>query len=187
MSTEPSCQTCSDGSDFQYGYFEARMRWDPVRGNGPAFWLFSTRHAMNPNWPSVNLYCALHSLPVAQCYSGELDVSEAYGGDPTVFTGTLHRNSCNCYGVNDSQTANSWQDMGHDMSGWHVVAAKWTPTLISWYVDGQLVMSDPPYDSTAQPMHLLLYNWNTDWEASNTPNTQPSEDAQFDWVRVWQQ
>jgi len=77
--------------------------------------------------------------------------------------------------------------MGFDMSSWHVVAAKWTPSTITWYVDGNPVMSDPVYDSTNQPQHLILYNWNTDWEPSNWPNSAPVEDARFDWVRVWQQ
>ena len=35
------------------------MQWDTVRGNGPAFWLLSTRHAtVGDAWPNVNPYCA---------------------------------------------------------------------------------------------------------------------------------
>jgi hypothetical protein len=184
MSTEPCGQ--ANPHSYQYGYFEARMKYDAVKGNGPAFWLFSTRHATNPNWPSVNSYCSTHGLPVAQCYSAELDVFEGYGGNPDVFTGTLHRNSCGCYGVADTQTSNNWQPMGFDMSQWHTVAARWTATQITWYVDGVAVMSDPPYDSTPQPMHVLLYNWDTPWQGSNTPNSAAVEDVQVDWVRVWQ-
>lgn len=46
-----------------------------------------------------------------------------------------------------------------------------------------------PFDSTQQPMHLLLYNWNTGWEDENVPNasTEAELDAFVDWVRVWQQ
>ena len=46
-----------------------------------------------------------------------------------------------------------------------------------------------PFDSTPQPMHLLLYNWNTPWETENMPSstTEPELDAFVDWVRVWQQ
>jgi beta-glucanase (GH16 family) len=165
-------------------YAETRMSWDPIQGNGPAFWLFSSRHATNPSWPNVNPYCAQHSLPVAQCWSAEIDIDESYGGDPNVFTGTIHRNSSGDYGRSDQQNGNNWQDMGHEMYGWHTVAALWTATAITWYVDGAQVMSAPVYDSTPQPQHLILYNWNTDWEPSNTPNLGVSEDAHFDWVRV---
>jgi hypothetical protein len=50
-------------------------------------------------------------------------------------------------------------------------------------------MTDPVYDSTNQPMHLLFYNWNTDWEAGNDtgPSTPDTLDTQVDWIRVWQQ
>lgn len=187
MSTEPCGQ--ANPKSFQYGYFEARMKWDGAVGNGPGWWLFSTRHATNPAWPSVNPYCASNGLPTAQCWSAELDVFEGYGSHTDVYTGTLHRNSCGCYGVSDRQTGNSWQPMGFDMTQWHVLAAKWTPTQISWYVDGNLVMNDPPYDSTPQPMHMLLYNWTTDWQDDNQvgPSTPNTLDTQVDWVRVWQQ
>jgi beta-glucanase (GH16 family) len=119
-----------------------------------------------------------------------LDVFEGYGNHLDVFTGTLHRNSCNCYGVSDTQTANNWQPRpaGTNMSDWHVYAVKWTTTGVSWYLDGNLVMSAPVYDTTNQPMHLLFYNWATPWESGNgtgssTPNTI---DTEVDWVRVWQ-
>ena len=52
---------------FTFGYFEARMRWTKGDGSWPAFWLLSYRHSINPNWPSVNAYCAQNGLPTAQC------------------------------------------------------------------------------------------------------------------------
>ena len=55
MTTEPCGQP--NPKSFQYGYFEARMRYETVQGNGPAFWLFSTRHATNTAWPHVNPAC----------------------------------------------------------------------------------------------------------------------------------
>ena len=58
-----------------------------------------------------------------------------------------------------------------------------------YYIDGVAQGSVAPFDSTAQPMHLLLYNWNTGWEDENMP-TSASEnelDVFVDWVRVWQQ
>ena len=70
-----------------------------------------------------------------------------------------------------------------------VQLALWTPTSISYYIDGVLQGSVTPFDSTAQPMHLLLYNWNTDWEDENLPTSSTPDvlDVVVDWVRVWQQ
>ena len=172
------------------------MRHETVQGNGPAFWLFSTRHATNPAWPSINPLCAPGGqYPKVACLSAELDVFEGfgrifYGGSRTddFFSGTLHRNSSGHYGeANQSRFAQ--RGTGLEMEDWHVYAARWTPNEIRFYIDGQLQGSVAPFDSTQQPMHLLLYNWNTDWEDENMPDasTEPELDVFVDWVRVWQQ
>ena len=189
ISSEPCGQAAP--KSFTYGYFEARMRWTGVPGSGPAFWLLSTRHATNRAWPDINPYCAKHGLPAARCYSSELDVFEGYGNHRGVFTGTIHRNSCNCYGVDDEQNPNSWQPRGSHTNlaaRWHVYAAKWTAKRVFWYLDGRLIMSTAPYDALNQPMHLLFYNWNTDWEPGNDvgPSTPRELQTEVDWMRVWQ-
>ena len=186
LTTEPCGQ--ANPQSFQYGYFEAKMKHETAQGNGPAFWLFSTAHATNPNWPNPK-------CPNPLCLSAELDVFEGfgtinYGGSRTddFFSGTIHRNSCDCYGV--SNTSRFVQHgTGLDMSQYHIYAARWTPTTVYFYIDGHLEGSLASFDSFAQPMHLLLYNWTTGWESENVPNasTQPELDVFVDWVRVWQQ
>jgi beta-glucanase (GH16 family) len=193
MTTEPCGQ--ANPKSFQYGYFEARMKYETVQGNGPAFWLFSTRHATNPAWPNVNPVCAQNGLPKAECLSAEMDVFEGfgrinYGGARTddFFSGTLHRNSCGCYGeANQSRFVQ--KGTGLDLSQYHTYAVKWTASQITYYIDGVAQGSVAPFDSTGQPMHLLLYNWTTGWEDENVPNssTEPELDVFVDWVRVWQQ
>jgi hypothetical protein len=180
VSSEPCGQ--ANPKSFRQGYFEARLRWTGVRGSGPAFWLFSTAHATNPNWPQP-------ACPQPTCLSAEIDVFEGYGNHLDVFTGTIHRNSCNCYGEPSRMNSNNWQPQpGMNLSGWHVYGARWTSTSVTWYLDGRLIMSAPVYDSTDQPMHLLFYNWRTPWEAGNgTSVTTPAElRTEVDWVRVWQ-
>jgi Glycosyl hydrolases family 16 len=197
VSTEPCGQ--ANPESFQYGYMEARMRYDTVRGNGPAFWLLSTRHATNPNFDKPepydpNPYCQ-QRLPVAECWASELDVFEGfgnieYGGTRTddFFSGTLHRNSSGYYGIPNSPRFVQ-RGTGLDLSQWHVYAALWTESTVSYYIDDELQGSVDAFDSTQQPMHLLLYNWNTDWEDENMPNagTPDRLDVSVDWVRVWQQ
>ena len=192
VSTEP-CGQASPKS-FQYGYMEARMRYDTVRGNGPAFWMLSTRHATNPNFPNIHPDCA-GAAPDAPCLTSELDIFEGfgniqYGGSRTddFFSGALHRNTGEFYGQ-PNQFRFVQRGTGLDLSDWHVYAARWTDSTVSYYVDGQLQGSVNTFDSTRQPMHLLLYNWNTDWEDENMPNasTPAQLDVSVDWVRVWQQ
>ena len=72
--------TLSSGKSFQYGYFEARMRWTKGPGSWPAFWLLSTAWARTGS-------CATPA--------GELDVMEGQGTEPTVLYGTIHRDSAN--------------------------------------------------------------------------------------------
>jgi Glycosyl hydrolases family 16 len=181
ISSEPCGQ--EDPQSFRQGYFEARLQWTGVAGSGPAFWLFSTAHATNPKWPQPAC-----TLPT--CLSAEIDVFEGYGNHLDVFTGSIHRNSCNCYGQSDRMNTNNWQPQpGMNLSGWHTYAARWTSTEVTWYLDDRRIMSAPVFDSTNQPMHLLFYNWETPWEDGNvTSGSTPAElHTEVDWVRVWQQ
>jgi hypothetical protein len=59
---------------------------------------------------------------------------------------------------------------------------------VRYYIDGRRQGSVNSFDSTRQPMHLLLYNWNTVWEDENMPNasTPGRLNVSVGWVRVWQ-
>lgn len=178
VSSEPCGQ--ANPQSFRRGYFEARLRWTGVPGSGPALWLFSTIHATNPRSPQ----------PACQrptCLSAEIDVFEGYGNHLDVFTGTIHRNSCGCYGEPSRINSNNWQPQpGMNLSGWHVYAARWTSTDVTWYLDGRRIMSAPVLDSTDQPMHLLFYNWRTPWQAGNETSAATPDQlhTEVDWVRL---
>jgi hypothetical protein len=196
VSTEPCGQ--AKPKSFKYGYMEARIRYDTVRGNGPAFWLLSTRHqqhATSPGWNPVtpNPICARRGEPRTHCLASELDIFEGfgnieYGGSRTddLFTGALHRNTSSYYGREDA-VRGVLHGTGRDLSRWHVYAARWKKSKVSFYVDGRRQGRVKSFGSTRQPMHLLLYNWNTDWEDENMPNASTPDrlDVSVDWVRVW--
>ena len=146
------------------------MRWTKGPGAWPAFWLLSYRHAVNPAYPSINPFCSQNSLPNPLCYSAELDVFEGQGTEPTVYYGTSHRNSCSCYGVNNTQNSNNYTNTNVDLTaGFHTYGMLWTSTGLSWYLDGQLLKSTPVYDSTNQPMFLLLQMWIGGWTWERAP------------------
>ncbi len=179
--------TQSSGLTFTQGYFEARMKWTGARGAWPGFWLFSYRHATNDFWPSINPYCANHGLPKALCYSAELDVFEGQGSESNVFYGTIHRNSSGDYGVSDDQNGNNYQDQPSDIAAdWHRYGMLWTASQITWYLDGKKLMSAPTYDSTNQPMFLLLQMWVGGWTGDPNSSTPDLLETQVDYVDVWQ-
>jgi hypothetical protein len=168
------------GRSFRYGYFEARLKWTKGNGSWPAFWLLSTAHATNPNWPRP-------ACPRPTCLAAELDVFEGQGSEPNVFYGTIHRNSCDCYGVQDRQNGNNHRRVGVDQSvDFHVYAMLWTATEIRWYLDGRFLLRTPVYDSTNQRMHLLLYMWTGGWTVGTNATTPDELHTEVDWVRVWQ-
>ena len=170
---------------FTLGYFEARMRWTKGPGAWPAFWLLSYRHAVNPAYPSINPFCSQNSLSNPFCYSAELDVFEGQGTEPTVYYGTSHRNSCSCCGVNNTQNSNNYTNTNVDLTaGFHTYGMLWTSTGLSWYLDGQLLKSTPVYDSTNQPMFLLLQMWIGGWTSGTSAQTPDELRTEVDWVRV---
>ena len=121
---------------------------DTVRGNGPAFWLLSTRHRStrpSPGWTRrPDPFCPQHGLPVAECFararrlrgvrkhpvrrSAAPTTSSPAPSTATRATATASRTE---YSVVRHGT-------GLDLSDWHVYAARWTDTTVTYYVDGEL-------------------------------------------------
>lgn len=156
------------------------MKWTKGSGAWPGFWLLSYAHATNQNWPQPA--CAN-----PDCLSAELDVFEGQGSEPNVFYGTVHRNSCGCYGIADKQNTNNYESVGVDLTaGFHTYAALWTPTEVRWYLDDKFLHSAPIYDSFNQQMFLLLQMWIGGWTTGTGPSTPDELRTQVDWVRVWQ-
>jgi hypothetical protein len=156
---------------FRRGYFETRMRW--TRGNGawPAFWLFATKHARGIDCPPL---------------TSELDVFEGQGSEPHVYYGTVHRNTNGLCGVPDSQNANNWHPVTPNLSrAFHVYSALWTQKWIRWYLDGREVTRSPVYDSTDQPMFIILDMWTGGWTRPVDPTTPSTLQLEVDYVRVW--
>ena len=127
--------------------------------------------------------------------SSELDVFEGFGNiqyggtrQDDWFSGALHRNTSGFYGEPDSVRSVT-RGTGLEMEQYHTYAAKWTMSQVCWYIDDVQQGCVPTFDSTNQPMHLLLYNWATSWEDENMPtsSTPDTLDVSVDWVRVWQQ
>ena len=185
VSSEPCGQ--ANPKSFRQGYFEARFKWTAGNGSTPAFWLLSTRHATNRNWPQINSYCSQNGLPRTECLVSELDVFEGQGHLHEDFSGALHRNTGGFYGGGSDVYRQVYADTNVNLtSGFHTYSALWTPTQICWYLDGVRLGCRPTYDTSNQPMHLLFYQWPQSWSRNPDATTPDTLDMQVDWVRVWQ-
>jgi beta-glucanase (GH16 family) len=110
-----------DGSPLfnqKYGRFEFRARLPTGRGVWPALWMLpqDDRYGL---WP----------------LSGEIDVMEARGQEPTKVLGTLHYGSrwpANLHTSRDYVLPNK-----ETFAEFHVYALEWEPGEIRWLVDGK--------------------------------------------------
>jgi beta-glucanase (GH16 family) len=111
-----------DGSPLfsqQYGRFEFRAKLPTGKGVWPALWLLPQDEKYGP-WPS----------------SGEIDVMEARGQEPTKVLGTLH------FGSRWPANTHAGKDYVLPEKGtiadFHVYAVDWEPGEIRWSVDKQV-------------------------------------------------
>ncbi len=103
----------------RYGRFEVRAKLPLGRGLWPAIWL----------------------LPLDERYggwaaSGELDLMEAKGHEPTAVHGTLHFGAT--WPANVSAGKPCQLPRSGRISDFHVYALEWEPGVVRWYVDDAL-------------------------------------------------
>jgi beta-glucanase (GH16 family) len=101
-----------------YGRFEFRAKLPTGRGVWPALWMLPQDEKYGP-WPA----------------SGEIDVMEARGQEPTKVLGTLH------HGARWPANTHTGREFvfpeGSTFADFHVYAVEWEPGEIKWLVDGK--------------------------------------------------
>ena len=110
-----------DGSPLfrqKYGKFEFRAKLPTGQGIWPALWML----------PQAETYGAWAS-------SGEIDVLEARGQEPTKVLGTIHYGSR--WPLNTHASTDYILPGRSTIAGFHVYALEWEPGAIRWYVDGR--------------------------------------------------
>jgi beta-glucanase (GH16 family) len=139
-----------------YGYFETRAKLPEGKGLWPAFWLV----AADGSWPP------------------EIDVFEVLGHEPGVIYQTLH-------GPNASQSKGG-EYRGIDTSdGFHTYGVDWTPSKITWYVDGVQTYQDDNFIN--KPMYVIAnLAVGGDWPGSPDANTQFPAKMEIDYIRSYQ-
>ena len=208
QSTTPALSTPSNrlsntghGICFQYGYFEARIKFNPngfpggTLGSGgiwfPAWW--------STSWEGAQ---ATAKFPYI-----EIDFMEAFpqagnGGNVAVGS-TIHQwtsssnnfsndqNGTNTIPAGEVSTPDSLP-VGLDLTNWNIYGCLWTPTTIKWYYNNYLMVTVPTTTTTnvslqpADTASTKTYtSANTDhvWLCLGTSTGWP---MLVDYVHVWQ-
>jgi beta-glucanase (GH16 family) len=103
---------------FQYGKFEARMKLPSGRGLWPAFWLLGA-NTPTVGWPQ----------------SGEIDIMEYRGQEPSKVIGTIHGPG---YSGGAGITKSKSLSATRFDNSFHVFTAEWSAERIDFFVDGIL-------------------------------------------------
>jgi beta-glucanase (GH16 family) len=157
---------------FQYGRIEARMKLPRGRGLWPAFWMLGTDFP-TVGWPAT----------------GEIDIMEYRGQEPSTVHGTLHGPG---YSAGAARTASKTLNLVRFDNSFHVFAVEWSPNRIEHYVDGQLYHTSTPADVRGtwvfnKPFFLLL-NVAVGGNFVGAPDaiTTFPQTMVVDWVRVYE-
>jgi beta-glucanase (GH16 family) len=115
-----------------YGRFEFKAKLPVGKGMWPAIWLLPADKTYG-TWPA----------------SGEIDIAEARGQQPTRVLGTLHFGS--------TGSGHDWQEddfefpQGQNVNDFHVYALEWEPGVIRYYIDDTLYATKRWWWSSSQP------------------------------------
>ena len=161
---------------FRYGRAEARIFTTPHSGNFPAFWMMPAKS--QKGWP----------------HEGEIDIWEQINNENKAYH-TLHSNwTFNLKHKNDPMSHFAMGDI--DYSRYHTFAVEWTPTQITWSVDGKVAgtaVKSTNADALAngqwpytEPFYLILNQSVGDGSWAAGPDMNFRYETRFDWVRVYQ-
>lgn len=165
--------TTQDKVTQQYGRIEARIQIPTGAGIWPAFWMLGESFD-TVGWPR----------------SGEIDIMENIGSEPTIIHGTLHGPGYS--GGSGVGTSYRLPDRSPFHANFHVYAVEWEPGEIRWYVDdtryNTITANGVPgewvYD---QPFFMLLnVAVGGRWPGYPTADTEFPQRMLVDYVRIYE-
>lgn len=157
---------------FTYGRVEARMKLPYGQGLWPAFWMLG-EDVDDVGWPS----------------SGEIDIMEHIGRQPTNIYGTVHGPGYSGAGGVGNFTTLPGGTLSEEF---HVYAIEWEPGEIRWYVDDnqffKLMSDQVPGEWVYDHPFFILVNLAVggNWPGYPDDSTSFSQFLYVDYVRVYQ-
>jgi beta-glucanase (GH16 family) len=113
---------------FKYGYISIKAKLPGGQGTWPALWL----------------------LPANQAWPPEIDIMENHG-EPHQISTTVHWATP----LGDRAAAKNVNTAVNLTTSYNTYALKWTPTAITWYLDGKIVDSYTGPNVPQVPMYFL--------------------------------
>ncbi len=176
-----------NGGAWNFGFFEARVRFDPTLGpkspGWPSFWSLSSYHTQFNNlgyWPELDFF---------EAYTGGFS---SYSG---AFVGTLHQWKAPGGNYENWQNSNNFQNTSVDWNDWHILGCLWTPGQVTWYLDGNALMTqkysatappNPSPDSIQPPPYTGVFDGTDTQTMQLILGSGPKWPLYVDWVKVWQ-
>ncbi|MEU3284969.1 ricin-type beta-trefoil lectin domain protein [Streptomyces longwoodensis] len=156
----------------KYGHFESRIKVPRGQGVWPAFWMLGDDLG-SAGWPA----------------SGEIDIMENVGKEPGTVHGTIHGPGYSgAGGIGAGYTLPNGASFADDF---HVFAVDWSPTAITWSVDGKAYETRTPADVGGNkwvydhPFFLILnFAVGGDWPGSPDAGTAFPQTMTVDYVHV---
>jgi beta-glucanase (GH16 family) len=157
----------------RYGRFEARIRIPQGQGLWPAFWMLGS-NITTVSWPAC----------------GEIDVMENIGKEPAIVHGSMHGLG---YSGGHGLTAAYALPSGKFADDFHVFAVEWEPSVVRFYVDGNLYETRTPNDLPPgttwvfdHPFFVLLnVAVGGNWPGAPDATTVFPQNMLVDYVRVY--
>ncbi|MEV6968375.1 family 16 glycosylhydrolase [Hamadaea sp. NPDC051192] len=156
-----------------YGRFEARMKIPRGQGLWPAFWMLGDNIG-SVGWPN----------------SGEIDIMENVGFEPSTVHGTIHGPGYSgCCGLGGGYTLPGGQSFA---DAFHTFAVDWEPGAVTWYVDGIQYSRHTSAETNGNPWvfdhpFFLILNVAVggNWPGSPNASTVFPQTMTIDYVRVY--
>jgi beta-glucanase (GH16 family) len=154
-----------------YGRFEARIRLPYGQGMWPAFWLLGA-NLDEVGWPN----------------SGEIDIMEYRGQEPTKVLGTVHGP-----GYSGETSITKSYSLFNDRfdTGFHIFGIEWGPKYINYYVDNVLYNQITPADVNGEwvfdhPFYIVI-NLAVGGNFLGAPNSETffPQTMLVDYIRVY--
>ena len=168
--------------EFQYGRFEAKIKFPKISGSFPAFWTLGNTLVLH--YYADGTWMTHDSGNWAYC--GENDIVEHFGNSDYVSVGAY-------YSETDQQNIGT-VSIGRknnnriDTTQYHIYAVEWTETRMTYYIDGVEVSSFEITNSMANAFripHYMIINHAVGASGGSPAATTNEIKMYVDWVRVY--